>query len=132
MKTIIFVLSMFLLSFNVKAQTTTTVTKVYINTGTAATKYHKSRNCSVLKNELKDVKYVTLADAKKLGRTQCKKCYPSANNQTIVYVCSGGNSAKYHKTNTCRGLSSCKGTKKSMTLAEAKKTKKNKCKLCFK
>ena len=124
MKNVFFVLSMLLFPLCGMAQTTTTVAKVYISTGENATKYHKSRNCSVLKNDLKNVKYVTLTDA--------KKCYPSANNQTTVYVCSSGTSAKYHKTNTCRGLSSCKGTKKSMTLAEAKKAKKTKCKLCFK
>ncbi len=50
---------------------------VYISTGDGAVAYHKSKSCSYLTNS-KDIKSVSTAEAKKLGRHQCTRCYGSS------------------------------------------------------
>ena len=50
---------------------------VYISTGDGAVAYHKSKSCSYLTNS-KEVKSVSTAEAKKLGRHECSRCYGSA------------------------------------------------------
>lgn len=50
---------------------------VYIATGDGAVAYHKSKSCSYLTNS-KNVKSVTTAEAKKLGRHECTRCYGTA------------------------------------------------------
>ncbi len=50
---------------------------VYISTGDGAVAYHKSKSCSYLTNS-KQVKSVTTAEAKKLGRHECARCYGTA------------------------------------------------------
>ncbi len=50
---------------------------VYISTGDGAVAYHKSKSCSYLTNS-KQVKSVTTAEAKKLGRHECQRCYGTA------------------------------------------------------
>ena len=50
---------------------------VYVSTGDGAVAYHKSKSCSYLTNS-KDVKSVTTAEAKKMGRHECARCYGSA------------------------------------------------------
>ena len=50
---------------------------VYISTGDGAVAYHKSKSCSYLTNS-KEVKSVSTAEAKKLGRHECARCYGSA------------------------------------------------------
>lgn len=55
---------------NVQAQET-----VYICTGENSTKYHKSKDCSGLRNCKGSIKQISLEQAKKMGRTPCKKCY---------------------------------------------------------
>ena len=50
--------------------------KVWICTGKSAYAYHCDRNCSGLNKCRSEIKKVTLAQAKKLGRTKkCKICY---------------------------------------------------------
>lgn len=68
---------------------------VYVSTGSDAVAYHKSKSCSYLKNS-KDVKSVSTAEAKKMGRHECQRCY--------------GNVAPAKKTTT--------GNKKSITTAK--------------
>ena len=50
---------------------------VYISTGDGAVAYHKSKSCSYLTNS-KNVKSATVAEAKKLGRHECARCYGTA------------------------------------------------------
>ena len=50
---------------------------VYVSTGDGAVAYHKSKSCSYLTNS-KQVKSVTTAEAKKLGRHECQRCYGTA------------------------------------------------------
>ena len=58
---------------------------------------------------------------------------PQAVNETYVYLCMGGSSECYHKTNDCRGLKSCSKTIKKVTLKEAKeKYHRRPCGYCYK
>ena len=50
---------------------------VYVSTGDGAVAYHKSKSCSYLSNS-KDVKSVSTAEAKKMGRHECTRCYGTA------------------------------------------------------
>ena len=50
---------------------------VYVSTGDGAVAYHKSKSCSYLTNS-KDVKSVSTAEAKKMGRHECTRCYGAA------------------------------------------------------
>ena len=59
------------LAVTVNAQT------VFISQGDGAVAYHKSKSCSYLSNS-KQVKSVTTAEAKKLGRHECPRCYGTA------------------------------------------------------
>ena len=51
---------------------------VYISNGDGAVAYHKSKSCSYLNNS-KDVKSVSVSEAKKLGRHECTRCYGTAS-----------------------------------------------------
>ena len=115
------------------AQTSDKPVKVYISTSSMAKAYHKTKNCISLVNDQVKLKYITLDDAKKLGRTPCKNCFTekkAAGNE--VYVCTGGSSKKYHSMKDCRGLGSCKSTPVKIKLADAKKAGRTACKLCVK
>lgn len=50
---------------------------------------------------------------------------------SYVYICTGPQSKKYHKTEKCRGLNKCSGTIKKITLEEAKKINRTPCKICY-
>ena len=50
---------------------------VYVSTGDGAVAYHKSKSCSYLTNS-KQIKSVTTAEAKKMGRHECQRCYGTA------------------------------------------------------
>ena len=67
--TLVAVLTMMCMAQEAKAQT------VYISTGSNATAYHKSKTCSYLQNS-KELKSVSTAEAKNLGRHACARCYP--------------------------------------------------------
>lgn len=109
--------------------------KVYISTSSKAVKYHKSRDCFSLSNDQDRLLYVTVDEAKRLDRTPCKNCYGrtsvSASSET-VYVCSGSSSKMYHGKRDCRGLQSCDGTVKRMSVSEARKGGKTACNICLK
>ena len=53
---------------------TASAQSVYVSTGDGAVAYHKSKSCSYLANS-KDVKAVSTAEAKKMGRHECSRCY---------------------------------------------------------
>lgn len=48
---------------------------VYICTGPAAKKYHKTDKCKGLNRCSGEIKKITLAEAKDKSRTPCKICY---------------------------------------------------------
>ena len=50
---------------------------VYLSTGDGAVAYHKSKSCSYLSNS-KNITSTTVADAKKMGRHECARCYGAA------------------------------------------------------
>ena len=50
---------------------------VYVSTGDGAVAYHKSKSCSYLTNS-KQVKSVSTAEAKKMGRHECQRCFGTA------------------------------------------------------
>ena len=49
--------------------------KVYICTGPQSKCYHKTDNCQGLRNCSKEIKQITLKDAKEMGRRPCSFCY---------------------------------------------------------
>lgn len=58
---------------------------------------------------------------------------PAAKTETYVYICTGGSSVRYHKTDKCRGLENCQASVKKVTLDYAEnKLKRSQCKLCYK
>ena len=60
---------------------------------------------------------------------QKPKAKPAAKK---VYVCTSGNSTKYHKTKDCRMLKSCNGEVKLVTQGQAHKMKRTQCGVCYK
>lgn len=48
-----------------------------------------------------------------------------------VYICTGPKAKVYHSTSKCRGLNRCSGDIKSISLKEAKKSRRA-CKICYK
>ena len=50
---------------------------MYVSNGSDAVAYHKSKSCSYLQNS-KDIKSVSTAEAKKMGRHECQRCYGTA------------------------------------------------------
>ena len=72
MKKMMFILTALIcMAMTAQAQT------VYVSTGSDAVAYHKNKSCSYLKNS-KDVKSVSTAEAKKMGRHECQRCYGTA------------------------------------------------------
>ncbi len=72
MKKILFILTALIcMAMTAQAQT------VYVSTGSDAVAYHKNKSCSYLKNS-KDIKSVSTAEAKKMGRHECQRCYGTA------------------------------------------------------
>ena len=57
--------------------------KVYIAPSKSAIAYHKSKDCSYLKNSV-NVTSVTTADAKDMGRHACVRCYPEKAKETMM------------------------------------------------
>ncbi len=50
-----------------------------------------------------------------------------------VYVCIGGSSKRYHKSEMCKGLDNCQANIKKVTLSYAEDTlKRTPCKICYK
>ena len=48
--------------------------KVYICTGGKSECYHSNKNCKGLSRCSKEIKEISLDDAKKMGRRPCKMC----------------------------------------------------------
>lgn len=47
-----------------------------------------------------------------------------------VYICTGPNSTRYHKTENCNGLNRCSCNIKKVTIKIAKKMERTPCKIC--
>lgn len=58
--------------------------------------------------------------------------YSSEMGGGKVYVCTGSRSQCYHRTETCRGLNTCKGEIKAVSLKTAQSLGRRECKICYK
>lgn len=52
--------------------------------------------------------------------------------ETYVYICTGPQSKRYHKTNSCRGLNKCSGDVLKVTITKAKSMNRTACGWCYK
>lgn len=52
--------------------------------------------------------------------------------ETTVYVCTGPQSKRFHKTSHCRGLNSCSGDILAVSISKAKSMGRTPCKWCYK
>lgn len=59
-----------------------------------------------------------------------KSIHKHQTEQT-VYICTGSSSKRYHATKQCRGLNSCSGTIKLVTVKEAIDMGRTACKICY-
>jgi len=50
---------------------------------------------------------------------------------TSVYICTDTNAKTYHSSYSCRGIGSCKGDIKGVSLEQAIKMGRKSCKTCF-
>ena len=64
---------------------TTQAQTVFISPSSDAVAYHKSKSCSYL-SKSKDIKSVSTAEAKKMGRHECKRCYGTSAASTTKKV----------------------------------------------
>lgn len=56
----------------------------------------------------------------------------SASSDTVVYVCGGPKSKRYHKTDKCKGLCRCSVEVGRITLREAERSGYTPCRICYK
>lgn len=54
-----------------------------------------------------------------------------SHGDTMVYVCTGKGSYRYHRHSDCNGLNNCKGSIKRVTLQKAQSMKRTPCKKCY-
>lgn len=54
-----------------------------------------------------------------------------SHGDTMVYVCTGKGSYRYHRHSDCSGLNNCKGSIKRVTLLKAQSMKRTPCKKCY-
>lgn len=59
-------------------------------------------------------------------------CSFSTQSSSKVYICTGPQSKRYHKTANCRGLGSCSGEIKAVTVEYARKIGRTPCGWCYK
>lgn len=55
-----------------------------------------------------------------------------SGGETYVYICTGPQSKRYHKTTECKGLERCSKDIKKVTLAHAEDMGRTPCKICYK
>lgn len=51
---------------------------------------------------------------------------------SMVYICTGPESKRYHSNSNCRGLNKCSASIEKVTVAKAKSMKRTACKICYK
>lgn len=54
------------------------------------------------------------------------------SESTMVYICTGKASKRYHRTDECRGLDSCTGTIQLVAIEKARKLGRTPCRICYK
>ena len=74
---------------------------VYVSTGSDAVAYHKNKSCSYLKNS-KDVKSISTAEAKKMGRHECQRCYGTATATKKTTTATKKTTTATRKTTTAK------------------------------
>ena len=52
-------------------------------------------------------------------------------SETTVYICTGPQSKRFHKTSHCRGLNSCSGEIKAISISRAREKGRTPCKWCY-
>ena len=55
----------------------------------------------------------------------------SVEEQNLVYICTGPKAKVYHKTKNCKGLSTCSGSIKEISLESAKSMKRRAGRICY-
>lgn len=65
--------------------------------------------------------------------TEVEGLYSSTNTaeSSVVYMCTGGSSKKYHASKECRWLENCSGYIKEAVIEEAEKLGRKPCKSCY-
>ena len=53
------------------------------------------------------------------------------SSDTVVWICTGPKSECYHKHFGCRGLNSCSGEIKKVTISTAQQMHRRQCKICY-
>ena len=53
------------------------------------------------------------------------------SQSTMVYICTGSQSKRYHSSDRCRGLTRCSKSIKKVTLQEAQKQGRTPCQICY-
>lgn len=51
--------------------------------------------------------------------------------EPTVYICTGGSSKRYHKTNKCKGLRNCGGRIIAISQADAEDMGRTPCQICY-
>lgn len=54
------------------------------------------------------------------------------SNEPIVYICTGPNSKRYHRSDHCKGFARCSGSVQAMTRSKAESIGRTPCKWCYK
>ena len=54
------------------------------------------------------------------------------NTGHTVYICTGPQSKRFHKTSHCRGLNSCSGEILAVSISKAQSMRRTPCKWCYK
>ncbi len=56
----------------------------------------------------------------------------TADEETLVWICTGRDSQCYHRIEDCRGLSSCSGNLRQVSLKTAQTIDRRECRICYK
>lgn len=62
-----------------------------------------------------------------VGTNLTGDCY----TEEIVYICTGPNSKRYHKSSHCRGFKHCSGSIQAITVSKAQAINRTPCKWCY-
>lgn len=57
--------------------------------------------------------------------------FTAPNGTKTVYICTGPKAQVYHSSATCRGMNRCSEEIKAISLANAEKMERRKCKICW-
>lgn len=57
--------------------------------------------------------------------------FQSASEGPTVYICTGPNSKRYHRSSDCRGLKKCSGSIRAVSVSKAESMRRTPCKWCY-